>query len=313
MTEPALTIDRALGTTMVVAAVRPHRLASAKAAADRVVAAIDRTCSRFREDSELSLLHRQRGREAAISPLLVQALAVALRAARLTGGLVDPTVGGALRSAGYDSDFASVQLSGPPLELRPAPVPGYQRIHLDQPGGRLFVPDGVEIDLGSTAKALAADMAARAAFEAAGCGILVSLGGDIGSAGGAPSHGWQVQVAEDSSTAFGPGAETIAITSGGIATSSTTVRRWLRGQAVLHHIIDPRTGMPSVGPWRTATVAAASCVDANIAATAAIVRGQDALAWLTKLGLPCRLVDAGGVITRSAGWPVPRPAGAANA
>ena len=83
------------------------------------------------------------------------------------------------------------------------------------------------------------------------------------------------------------------------------MRRWTRGTLSLHHIIDPRTGMPSDGPWRTVTVVAASCVDANTASTAAIVRGADAPAWLSARGLPSRLVDQGGTVTRCAGWPLP--------
>jgi thiamine biosynthesis lipoprotein len=83
------------------------------------------------------------------------------------------------------------------------------------------------------------------------------------------------------------------------------VRRWKRGGVVLHHIIDPATGLPASGPWRTATVVAASCVDANLASTAAIVMGSRAAGWLEVAGLPGRLVDRSGLIHRTAGWPVP--------
>jgi thiamine biosynthesis lipoprotein len=290
---------------MEVASARPDRLASAKAAADRVVAAIDQSCSRFREDSELSMVHRQRGHEVHVSGLLARALRIALRAARLTDGLVDPTVGAALRAAGYDADFESVPRCAGPVTLTPGPVPGWERIHLDERRRVVWVPEDVEIDLGSTAKALAADMAAEAAAGEAGCGVLVSLGGDIGTAGAPPLGGWHVQIAEDSAAAVDPDAETILIQSGGVATSSTTMRRWTRGTLSLHHIIDPRSGMPADGPWRTVTVVVASCVDANTASTAAIVRGVDAPGWLSALGLPSRLVDQDGTVTRCAGWPLP--------
>jgi thiamine biosynthesis lipoprotein len=168
------------------------------------------------------------------------------------------------------------------------------------------VPRGVELDLGATAKALASDLAAAAALEAAGGGgVLVSLGGDIAVAGDPPPGGWIVQVSEDSGEPIAPDHETVAITAGGMATSSTTVRRWTRGGVVLHHIIDPATGLPATGPWRTATVVAAGCVDANIASTAAIVMGAPASGWLEAAGLPARLVDRAGAIHRTAGWPVP--------
>ncbi|MGP8160636.1 MAG: FAD:protein FMN transferase [Candidatus Dormibacteria bacterium] len=302
----AIARDTVMGTSMEVAAARRDRLVAAKAAADRVVAAIDQSCSRFREDSELSAVHRHRGREVTVSPMLARALRAALRAARLTDGLVDPTVGAALRAAGYDADFEALAPSAGPVTLTPGPVPGWERIHLDEWRCLVFVPEDVEIDLGSTAKALAADMAAEAAAREAKCGVLVSLGGDIGTAGAPPLGGWHVQIAEDSAAAVDPDAETILIQSGGVATSSTTVRRWTRGTVSLHHIIDPRTGVPSDGLWRTVTVVAASCVDANTASTAAIVLGAHAPGWLSARGLPSRLVDRSSAITRCAGWPSPR-------
>src|SRR4029077_7963196 len=97
--------------------------------------------------------------------------------------------------------------------------------------------------------------------------------------------GWPVQVSEDSGAPLDSREETVTINDGGIATSSTTVRRWTRGGGSLHHIIDPATGLPVDGPWRTATVAAATCVDANIASTAAIVKGHGAVAWLERHGV----------------------------
>jgi thiamine biosynthesis lipoprotein len=176
-------------------------------------------------------------------------------------------------------------------------------VRFDPATRAVSVPAGVELDLGATAKALAADMSASAALEAGAGGVLVSLGGDVAVAGEAPAGGWVIQVSEDSGAPINPGEERIAITAGGVATSSTTVRRWTRGGVVLHHIIDPETGLPTAGPWRTATVVAATCVDANIASTAAIVKGASALAWLAAAALPARLVDRSGRVLRAPGWP----------
>jgi thiamine biosynthesis lipoprotein len=168
------------------------------------------------------------------------------------------------------------------------------------------VPRGVEIDLGATAKALASDLAAAAAFAKVGRGgVLVSLGGDISVAGEPPPEGWLVQASEDSRAPIGEGEETISIRSGGIATSSITVRKWNRGGISLHHIIDPVTGLPSNGPWRTATVVAGSCVDANVASTSAIVMGRTAIEWLEANRLPARLIDRAGWVRRTSGWPEP--------
>ncbi|HZS14496.1 MAG TPA: FAD:protein FMN transferase [Candidatus Dormibacteraeota bacterium] len=297
---------RALGTSLRVVATDAALLDAARRAVDRVVDEIDATCSRFREDSEISALHRRAGREVRVSPLLMQALRAALRGARLSGGAVDPTVGSAVRRIGYEGDFATVARDGAPLRLTVTPVPGWRQIRLDAGARSAFIPEGVELDLGSSAKALAADLAAAAAHAAMGAGgVLVSLGGDIAVAGSAPEGGWVIQAAEDSNAAVDDSAESIAIRSGGVATSSTTVRAWRRGGVALHHIVDPATGLPVQGPWRTVTVVAADCLDANIAATGAIVRGEAALAWLGELGLPSRLVTHAGEVVRVAGWPAP--------
>jgi len=167
----------------------------------------------------------------------------------------------------------------------------------------------VRLDFGATAKALAADRAAERAAATAGCGVMVSLGGDLAVAGEPPRADWKVSIADDHRATVAPD-ETIAIVSGGVATSSTMVRRWARGGAVVHHVIDPRTGLPAAEVWRTVSVAAATCVAANIASTLSIVRGEDAPAWLEFHGLPARLVRAGGRVVRVAGWPEPE-AGAA--
>ena len=298
--------DRALGGSLRLVVTDPRSLRAAKEAVDQVVKAIDEAASRFREDSELSRLNAAPEREVLVSPLLAQAIAAGLRGAELTGGAVDPTVGNAVRLAGYDADFAQVIKDGGPFRVRATRVPGWQAIRFDAATRRVWIPRGVEIDLGATAKALASDLAANAAAEAIeGGGVLVSLGGDIAVAGEAPGGGWPVQVSEDSGASLDDGEETVTINDGGIATSSTTVRRWTRGGVVLHHIIDPATGLPVDGPWRTATVAAATCVDANIASTAAIVMGHGALSWLERQGLAARLVDREGRVECTSRWPKP--------
>jgi thiamine biosynthesis lipoprotein ApbE len=293
---------------MHVVVTDPDSLGAATKAVTAVVAAIDMACSRFRDDSELSRLMAGEGRhEGVVSPLLAEALATALRAAELTNGAVDPTVGAAVRAAGYDIDFDAVPAVGAPLQLSVSPIPGWRHIHLFPGTRRVEVDAGVEVDLGATAKALAADLAAQAAVETVRSGgVLVSLGGDVSVAGEPPEDGWNIQIAEDSGAAITPDGETISIRAGGIATSSTTVRRWRRGSVELHHIIDPATGVPADGPWRTVSVVAGTCVDANIAATAAIVRGAAAAAWLAEAGLPARLVDRNGRISRVGGWPAPK-------
>jgi len=285
---------------------RTADLTAAKTAVDQVVRAVDLAASRFREDSELSRLNATPDRDVACSPLLTSLIAAALRAARLTGGAVDPTIGSAIKLAGYNTDFAQVAADGVAINLVVSRIPGWQAIAFNEASRTVRVPRGVEIDLGATAKAMASDLAAAAALARIGDGgVLVSLAGDIAVAGEPPAEGWLIQASEDSGAPIEQGEETIGIRSGGIATSSTTVRRWIRGGVALHHIIDPATGLPSDGPWRTATVVAGTCVDANIASTAAIVMGEAAVRWLEANRLPARLVDRAGSIHRVSGWPEP--------
>ncbi|HYS01509.1 MAG TPA: FAD:protein FMN transferase [Candidatus Eisenbacteria bacterium] len=295
----------ALGTSVHVLTRDPDRLRDAEAAVRKILEDVDAACSRFRDDSELSRLNASRNGLVQVSPLLASAIGAALRAARMTKGAVDPTVGPALGLAGYDDDFCRIAQDGGPIASRPQPIPGWQAIQFDQASRRVGLPAGVALDLGSTGKALAADLAAMAALPASG-GVLVSLGGDIATGGIPPDGGWRVLIAEDSRVAPDSEGQVICLHGGGVATSSTTVRRWTRGGAVLHHIIDPATGLPTTGPWRTATVVAGTCVDANIAATAAIVLGDAAVDWLQARRLPARLVENDGTIHHIGRWPEPK-------
>lgn len=295
---------RALGTSvhLLVADGDPEL---ARAAVQDILERVDRTYSRFRRDSELSLIAERSGQTARVSPLLGLAVAAAVRAARLTDGLVDPTVGRAMRAIGYDDDFDRIAGRTDPLTLRLERVPGWQAITYDERARTLRVPRGIEIDLGSTGKALAADLAAAAANTATGAGVLVSLGGDIATAGEPPTGGWRVLAAEDSELPPDSEGEVVALHGGALATSSTTVRRWTRGGVTMHHLVDPRSGLPAYSPWRTVAVIAGTCVDANTAATAAIIRGESAPGWLDRLGLAARLVAVDGRVRYAGSWPAP--------
>jgi thiamine biosynthesis lipoprotein ApbE len=210
---------RALGGSMRVVVTRPAGLGAAKAAVDKVVAEIDAAASRFREDSELTRLNEMPERDVTVSPLLARAIAAALRGAQLTGGAVDPTVGSAVRLAGYDADFERIPTDGAPIRLVANRIPGWQAIRFSAATRTVRIPIGVEIDLGATAKALASDLAAHAASEAiGGAGVLVSLGGDIAVAGEAPPGGWAIQTSEDSAAPIRQGEESVTVTSGGLAT-----------------------------------------------------------------------------------------------
>ena len=111
-----------------------------------------------------------------------------------------------------------------------------------------------------------------------------------------------MQLTDDHADPIESGGPAVSIVAGGLATSSTSVRRWTRGERTYHHLVDPRTGAPADEYWRTDTVAAASCVDANIASTAAVVLGPAALDWLDERRLPARLVDVDGGVATAGGW-----------
>jgi thiamine biosynthesis lipoprotein len=303
----------ALGTTARLAVWPPERAGAAMTAVDAVLAALDRQASRFRADSEISWLHRSAGGLFALSDGLAEAVRVALDAACWTGGLTDPTVGDALISLGYDRDFLTIDPDSPDPLPAPLPAPGWWRVRLDGPLLRL--PADVKLDLGATAKGLGSDRAARAVMAATGHtgGVLISLGGDIATVGIPPRGGWPILVAEqsghDGADALGTGAaatrlgQLVRLPRGAVATSSIGYRSWRRAGRVLHHIVDPRTGLPADGPWQTASVAAMTCADANAATTAAIVAGDQAVDWLTAAGLPARLVSHGGQVRYLGSWP----------
>jgi thiamine biosynthesis lipoprotein len=293
----------AFGTTAVVGAARPARLELARGAVQSTVATFDRACSRFRDDSEISKLARAGGAPFHASPTLIDAIGAALEVARMTDGDVDPTVGRALVALGYDRDFSQIEQGPNPGRIELVPAAGYETVSVDLDAATVHVPRGVSLDLGASAKALAADRAAQAAHIAAGCGVLVSFGGDIALAGDPPPGGWNVRVTDDHRSPVSAPGQAIVLHAGGLATSSTTARRWKLGPQAVHHLLDPRTGRPAAGQWRTVSVAAASCLHANAASTAAIIRGARAADWLASLGLPSRLVSNHGRAVHLAGWP----------
>jgi FAD:protein FMN transferase len=337
MTQLARAKWQALGTSVELLVSDDHSLAQARAILERQLDEIDQSCSRFRDDSELMRVNAGAGRTIRVNSLLIEAVELALRAAELTDGDVDPTVGAALVLAGYDRDMQLLDRASPmtggaitvacsPPAMAPytcsppAMAPrigatmrsGWRAVELDRERSTLRIPRGVKLDLGATAKAWAADRAAGAIYETVGCGVLVSLGGDISTAGPAPGEqlpgqkapaGWQIHVTDDHRSGPDAPGQTISIAGGGLATSSTTVRRWRHGEQTMHHIIDPASGTPAKEVWRTVSVAASDCADANIAATAAIVRGTHAPNWLAGLGLPARLVGRDGKVLTLGAWP----------
>lgn len=302
------------GTSATIVVDDEDRLDAARALADEVLAAVTAACSRFDPHSELSRLTGdpalERGVE--VSPLLASLVEAALHVAEQTDGSVDPSLGAELNEWGYDSDLTALassdahdtpgitHSSGFSLSVRNRREPVWQRIHVD--GTRLSVPAGIQLDLGATAKAFAADLIARRAAAELGTAVLVSLGGDIATAGPDGADGWEILV-QDLET--DPAQQVRIPTGSAMATSSTQKRRWVHAGHLRQHIFDPAFGTPVVPVWRSATVAATTCLRANALSTAAIVRGRDAVAWLTTQHADARLVDLDGRVVTTGAWPQP--------
>lgn len=308
---PNLETWSALGTTAVLGTTGGSAQAAqaARAAAEREIEEIDAAASRFDPGSELSRVNRAGGRRVALSERLLEALRLALRAAQITDGAVDPTLGDDLIALGYDRDWEKLAHVGAAEPLASAPhgrparrSRGWRSIELSDHPPTVRIPAGLQLDLGATAKALAGDRGARAAHLAGGAGVLLSLGGDIAMCGRPPRGGWLVRVTDDHRDRTTAG-QTIRLASGGLATSSLVARRWYHDGRPLHHVLDPRTGLPVDPVWRTVSVAAATCAEANIASTAALVVGARAPAWLAAHHLPARLTAVDGELCVQGGWP----------
>lgn len=294
---------RVFGTGARLAVTDPDALTEATAMIDLELAEIDLAASRFREDSELMRINRSGGERTSVSELFAELLAVALTAAEETDGAVDPTLGVRLREVGYDRTFREIATDGPAIRVTTRRDADWSMVELDQDQLTLRLPSWVELDLGATAKAYAADKAAAAATEATGAGVLLSLGGDIAVAGAAPKQGWPVLITEDSNDPLDTAGPVVMLHEGGLATSSTTARRWRRGDQIVHHLLNPWTGLPTDGPFRTVTVAAPTCVQANVAATATIVLGDTDPSWLANRGVAARVVMRDGTTRTLSGWP----------
>jgi len=270
----------------------------------------DAAVNRFRPDSELSLLNRRPSAAVQVSETFSLVLSETLRLHALTGGLVDPTVGAAVEACGYDRDFASLDRFGPAPRAEPSPSPGLSAITFEPSLRQVCLEEGVRLDFGGTAKAMCADLSARAVARATGVACLVSLGGDVAVSGPCPWGGWPVRVALDHRQPLEAPGPVVEIHSGGLATSSSALRSWTRGGSRFHHIIDPRCGLPARTPWAAVSVAAGTCLDANGASLAAMILAERAPSWLDEHRLPARMVDGHGEVVVVGDWPPDAPEGA---
>jgi thiamine biosynthesis lipoprotein len=255
---------------MRVVTADPRALPSARRLVEMELAHVELAASRARRDAEVGALPT--GRRTRISGTLAAILGAALRAAEATGGALDPTTGRALRAAEVDP---------------------WRGIELDEAHQTVLVPRGVELDLDRIARAWAADRCAAVVADLLEVGVLVSLGGDIATAGPAGEGAWEVLVTDPVDEQSGAAA-LVAIPTGLAVATSTS----------------PSTPTPTAPPTltptattsiRTATVVAPDCVTAATWSAAAIVAGG--LGHLTERRLPARLVGVDGSLTYLGGWP----------
>lgn len=237
--------------------------------AESWLAAFEGRFSRFRPLSELSRLNAAAGRPFHASPALVQLVEEALGLARRTGGVFDPTILGALEDAGYDRSFELVTATATHRPARDSGV-SWQDVQVDAVARTITLPAGAGIDLGGIGKGYAIDR--LAAILGSPC--LVNGGGDVHVAGQPPDEAsWRVGVADP----FSPERDIIvlAVTNRGVATSSSLRRRWRAGGAVMHHLIDPRTGRPSASDAVQVTAVAATALLADYHAKVALLLGAE--------------------------------------
>ncbi|QCR53490.1 thiamine biosynthesis protein [Brachybacterium sp. SGAir0954] len=283
--------------TAELVVVDPSELRIARELADAVLAEVERTCSRHRDDAELRAFEGRDLVDAPVSPVLARLLEDAIDAARRTDGLVDPTLGDRLEVHGFAGAAG----------VRAAVVHRATWRDVSLHAGRLTAPAGVRFDLGATGKASAADLLVEHLRDDPRIhhGVLVSLGGDLRATGSGPDGGWQIDVRDGAGE---PGQQVRLHDGGALATSSTLHRRRLLGEHEVHHILDPRHLGPATDTWRTVSCAAPTCAAANTASTAAIVLGWDAPDWLEARGVPARLVAADRQVLTTSSWPSPVPA-----
>lgn len=289
---------QALGATIVVGVVERDDLAAVMPHVYARLQEVDRALSRFRPDSELARIDGDPGRPWLVSPLFGEALELALRASASTDGWFDPTVRDALEAAGYDRSIELLERDGPGTDRPFRPAGQWPLINFDRASGILLLPRGARLDFGGIGKGFAVDYALRDLPTANG--VLVSAGGDLAVAGPPPPGGWRCDVAAEASD---EPETTVLLQGGALATSGLGRRQWRRSGQPMHHLIDPHTGRPGQSPWRTVTVAARTCVAAEVAAKVAWLKGDAGPQWLAQQGLTARLRALDGRTQTIGDWP----------
>ena len=269
-------IFHAMGTEITVRVGHPDA-DDLIAGAERLFADWEAALSRFRPESELCRMNARAGSPVRVGPLLLRVMTEALRAAWATRGVFDPTLGRQLVAAGYAQSF-DLPSSTRFRIARVRPGGAWRDLAVDADASVVTVPAGAAVDLGGIAKGMAVDAVIERLAEAGVTRALVNAGGDMRviTSGGA---GWPVGLTDVRDAS-------VTLVDGALATSSTARRRWRLAWEDQHHLIDPRTGEPSRSSVWSVSVAAPTCVQAEVAAKTALILGPEAgVAFLRKAGL----------------------------
>jgi thiamine biosynthesis lipoprotein len=298
----------AMGTT--VRLLLPERQAGAGIRLVReLFSSWEEQLSRFLPDSELARLNQRAGQPLAVGPLLYTVLLQSLAAAQATGGWYDPTLHGQLVSLGYDRTFADLRLptgvcsEGPKQESPVGAGGGWRRIRFDRSTRTVTLPAGVGLDFGGIAKGMAVDAAIAALGQYSIDSALVNAGGDL-AVHGCPPDGEAWPIAMET----GENPAVVPLRQGGLATSGISRRRWVQGEHLRHHLLDPRTGLPSESGLQSVTVAAERCEQAEVAAKVAFLLGPvRGPAFLHSRGLSGLVIGKDGRQVAVGRWPLHRP------
>jgi len=293
---------RAMNSAILMGAEGQGTEAGFEAARSFIEAAEERF-SRFRETSELSHLNRSAGQWTSVSPDLFEVLDLSLTYYRATGGLFDPSILPDLQRAGYTRSMDELRVYGAdpvPADRLPSRAPAFDSLRLDHARSRVFLPQGMQIDLGGIAKGWIAERAAEV-LSAYSTACAVSAGGDMFMIGHPQGQaGWDVALEDPRDPAND--IITLWIDQGAVVTSSVAKRTWRQGNQLRHHLIDPRSGQPAQTPWLSVTVLAPHAALAETFAKAILIGGPRAADRLTRENTAIKFlaVDADGQLWNSA-------------
>ncbi len=245
---------------------------------------IERKFSRYLDDSVTAAIHRAGGASLTVDEETAALIDFARLVYVLSDGLFDITSGVLRRAWTFDG---SDRVPDPSAVERVLPLVGFSKLQWKSP--QLQLPSGMELDFGGIGKEYAVDRAFALLQALTDAPFLVNFGGDL-RASKAPGHGpWQVGVEQ-------PGQNSAAVllldlSAGALATSGDSHRFLIKDGVRYSHVLDPRTGWPVTGGPRSVTVAAATCTEAGMWATLALLKGSAASSFLKAQERPYWIID----------------------